>query len=129
MDRKELKDLLSKRLYLELQIFKDSKLQQEKDDIFKASYEIEIYVNLYEIFTAHTGLLPEETIRKLLNLNFGILAFIYQGWLAEEDSFYEELRTYACDKLDAISRMEYPASRKEGNNGTELRQTVKSQRN
>ncbi len=42
MDENELRDLLSKRLYIELQLFKDSMIQKEKEDIFKSSYEIEI---------------------------------------------------------------------------------------
>ena len=46
MDENELRDLLSKRLYIELQLFRDSMLRKEKEDIFKSSYEIEIYVNL-----------------------------------------------------------------------------------
>ena len=32
MDIEELRDLLSKRLYIELQLFKDSKLRQEKEE-------------------------------------------------------------------------------------------------
>ena len=54
MDEKELKELLRERLHMELQLFKDSMLLKEKEDIFRASYEIEIYVNLYEIFAAHS---------------------------------------------------------------------------
>ena len=46
MDIAELKALLSKRLHMELELFKDSKLRQGKVEIFQASYEIEIYVNL-----------------------------------------------------------------------------------
>lgn len=38
MDESEMRDLLSKRLYLELQLFKDSVLRKEKEDIFKSSF-------------------------------------------------------------------------------------------
>ena len=53
MEENGLRDLLSKRLYIELQLFKDSMLQREKEDIFQSSYEIESYVNLYAIFMLH----------------------------------------------------------------------------
>ena len=63
MDEKELRELLQQRLHLELMCFKDSMLQQDKEDIFKASYRIEIYVNLYEILLVHTEKLQEDMIR------------------------------------------------------------------
>jgi len=73
MDENELRDLLSKRLYIELQLFRDSMLRKEKEDIFKSSYEIEIYVNLYEIFMVHLENLDIDTMRRILNLKFGIM--------------------------------------------------------
>lgn len=118
MDVKELRDLLSKRMYIELQLFKDSKLRQEKEEIFKTSYEIEIYVNLYEIFVVHIDNLQEDTIRRLLSLNFGILRFIYQEWLTREDSFFDELRTYACGELETVSELGSSDHGKDGGDGT-----------
>ena len=120
MDEKELRELFRERLHMELQLFKDSILQKEKEDIFKASYEIEIYVNLYEIFATHTDSLSVGTIRRLLNLNFGILESIYQEWLGEEDSFFDELRAYACSELENISEMMSPKSRKDDEDGKGL---------
>lgn len=49
MDVKELKKLLLDRLYLELQLFKDATLQQEKEEIYKSSYKIETFTNIYDI--------------------------------------------------------------------------------
>ena len=40
MDIEGLKELLLNRLYIELQIFKERKMRQEKEEIFKDSYEI-----------------------------------------------------------------------------------------
>ena len=104
MDEKELRELFRERLHMELKLFKDSMLQKDKEDIYMASYKTEIYVNLYEIFAAHADSLPCDTIRKLLNLNFGILEAVYQEWLGEEDSFYDELKAYACSELENISQ-------------------------
>ena len=102
MDEKELRELLRERLHMELQIFKDSVLQRGKEDIFRASYETEIYVNLYEIFAVHTDNLQGDTIRGLLNLRVGILEAVYQGWLGKEDGFFDELKAYACRELENI---------------------------
>ena len=103
MDEKELRELFRERLHMELQLFKDSMLQKEKEDIFQGSYKTEIYVNLYEIFAAYADSLKNDTIRKLLNLKSGILEAVYQEWLGEEDSFYDELREYACRELENIA--------------------------
>ena len=104
MDEKELRELFRERLHMELQLFKDSMLQKEKEDILKDSYRIEIYVNLYEIFAAYADHLKSGTIRRLLNLSFGILEAVYQEWLREEDGFYFELRDYAHGELENISQ-------------------------
>ena len=105
MDENELRDLLSKRLYIELQLFRDSMLRKEKEDIFKSSYEIEVYVNLYEIFMVHTEDLEADTMRRLLNLKFGIMEHLYQEWLSRDDSFFDELRAFACDELGVLSEL------------------------
>lgn len=104
---------------MELMLFKDSMLQKEKEDIFKASYRIEIYVNLYEILLVHTENLQGSMIRELLELNFGILDLLYQEWLDREDSFYMELKEYGCRGLEAIPGGMNPDTRKEGKHGTE----------
>ncbi len=105
MDEKELRELLRERLHMELQLFKDSLLRKEKEDIFRDSYKIEIYVNLYEIFAAHTDSLTADMIRRLLHLNVGILETVYQEWLGREDSFFEELRVFACSEIENIAEM------------------------
>ena len=124
MDVNELRDLLSKRLYIELQLFKDSMLQKEKKDIFKSSYEIESYVNLYEIFIMHTDNLDADTIRRLLNLKFGIMEHIYQEWLSQEDGFFDELKKYACDELEILSELGNPNRREEEEDGSGLDKTA-----
>ena len=104
MDEKELRELFRERLHMELQRFKDSMLQKEKEDILKDSYRIEIYVNLYEIFAAYADNLKSGTIRRLLNFSSGILESVYQEWLRQEDGFYYELRDYAYSELENISQ-------------------------
>ena len=124
MEEKELRELLQQRLHLELMCFKDSMLQQGKEDIFKASYRIEIYVNLYEILLVHTEKLQEDMIRELLGLGFCILDSLYQEWLDREDNFYEELREYACYELEAIPKKIEPYADEEEKHGTKSDQAA-----
>ena len=119
MGEKELKELLLERLHIELQLFKDSMLHKAKEDIFQSSYEIEVMVNLYEILAAHTEKLESGTVRGILNLNFGILGFIYQEWLGQEDSFYGELKEYACSELATVSELGKPDDGKDDKDGKE----------
>ena len=120
MDEKGLRELLLQRLHMELLLFKDSMLQKEKEDIFMDSYRIEIYVNLYEILVEHADTLGADTMRMLLNLNYGILETVYQKWLGKKDSFYDELNTYVCNELESVSAMadEVYSDEKEGDDGT-----------
>ena len=128
MDENGMRDLLSKRLYIELQLFKDSMLQREKEDIFRSSYEIEIYVNLYEIFMMHIANLDIGTMRRLLGLAFGILEHAYQEWLSREDGFFDELSEYACDELIVISNLRDPHNGEEGEDGTGIDKAAQGRR-
>ena len=119
MEEKELRELMRARLHMELQLFKDSILQKGKEDIFKASYRIEIYVDLYEILLAHVENLQGGMIRELLGLGFGILDHLYQEWMDREDSFYVELKEYACNELEAIPEKLNLDGEKEEKDGTE----------
>ena len=119
MDEKGLRELLLQRLHMELLLFKDSMFQKEKEDIFMDSYRIEIYVNLYEILLAHTENLQCGMIRGLLALNSGILDHLYREWLDREDSFYVELKEYACGELEVMPGKINPGAKKEGDDGTE----------
>ena len=120
MDEKGLRELLLQRLHMELLLFNDSMFQKEKEDIFMDSYRIEIYVNLYEILVEHADTLGADTMRMLLNLNYGILETVYQKWLGKKDSFYDELNTYVCNELESVSAMadEVYSDEKEGDDGT-----------
>ena len=120
MDLKELRDLLLKRLHIELQLFKDSILRQPKEEIYKSSYKIEVFVNSYEILVEDMEGLDEDTVRGLLYQNFGILDFLYQEWLTREDCIFDELKAYISGELGMIAKINSPACGKEGADGTEL---------
>lgn len=102
MDENTLKNLLWQRLYLELQVFKYSVLQQSKEEIYHSSYQIEIFVNIYEILMEELENLDEETMTVLIYQNGSILRFFYEEWMAREDSIFDELKTCVINELDNI---------------------------
>ena len=100
MDDKHLRETLLERLHVEIQLFKDSMLCRDKEDIYAECYKIELYINIYEILVEETDRMPELLLRKLLYQNFGILDAFYQEWLGRDDSSYAELREYVEDELE-----------------------------
>ncbi len=98
MDAKELRDLLRGRLYIELQLFKDSLLMQEKDAIYQSAYQIEIYADIYEVLQSDMDEMGKGALRALLYKRSGILEEIYQEWLSWDDGFFEEFRGFVREK-------------------------------
>lgn len=64
-----------------------------------------------------------DILRRLLNLKSGIMEYIYQKWLSREDGFYDELMKYACEELEALSKMGNPDHR-EVEDGTGIDQAA-----
>lgn len=118
MDEKEMKNLLSGRLYIELQLFKYSVLCQTKEEIYSNSYKIEVFVTIYEILLEDIEKLDEETAYKLLCWNGGILEFLYQEWLTKEDSTFEELKAYIGAELGNFLQKNSMDCGKESADGT-----------
>ena len=102
MEYKELRKLLAKRLYLELQIFKYDTLSKSKKEIYDDSYKIEVLATIYEILLESLINLEKEIIYKLLMCNNGILESLYCEWLKKEDSSYEELKLHIDSEMKNI---------------------------
>lgn len=126
MGLKNLKDLLLKRLHIELQLFKDSVLRQTKEEIYNSSYKIEVFANFHEILLEVVEKLDEDVVQGLLYQNFGILDFLYQEWLTREDCVFDEQRAYLGDELRTIAKINSPVCKKEGANGTEYDKAAES---
>lgn len=118
MDVKELRKLLLNRLYIELYLFKDATLQQEKEEIYKSSYRIEIFASIYEILLEDVGQLDEGTVRGLLRQRFSILDALYQEWLTRNDCIFDELEAYVGSELKAIAQAGSHKDGKEAADGT-----------
>ncbi len=149
MELQEWKDLLRKRLHIEWRLFEDSILRQTKKEIYKSSYKIEVFANVYEILLEDMeglqirvqqsslmkdtieilGAVAEDTVRELLYQNFGILDFLYQEWLAREDCAFDELKTYIGRELEAIAMRSSLVCRKEDAGETEFNKAAEGKRN
>lgn len=122
MDEKELRGLLSERLHLELYLFKDSMLQKTKEEIYKASYKIE--VTMYEILLGDIENLDAGTMRGLLYWGCSILESLYQEWLGYNDGSFDELKAYVGGELEAIAQSVKMDKRKENEDGAEFYQAA-----
>lgn len=112
-----MRNLLSGRLYIELQIFRYSVLQCTKEEIYSRSFKIEAFVNMYEIFLEDIQNLNEEAAYKLLTRSGGILEFLYQEWLAREDGILDELKLHVDEELLKIIQKDEVDSGKEHEDG------------
>ncbi len=124
MDEKELRGLLSERLHLELYLFKDSMLQKTKEEIYKASYKIEVFVTMYEILLGDIENLDAGTMRGLLYWGCSILESLYQEWLGYNDGSFDELKAYVGGELEAIAQSVKMDKRKENEDGAEFYQAA-----
>ena len=118
MEEKELKELLSEKLHVELHLFKDSMLCKTKMEIYESSYKIEVYVNVYEILMEEVENLEIETVRGVLHWRYGILESLYEEWLGRDDNSFDELKSYVGSELGVMAQGDI-SCRKEKEDGEE----------
>ena len=123
MEEKELKELFSERLHVELYLFKDSMLQKTKKEIYEASYKIEVFVNVYEILLEDTENLDSGTIRGNLHWKYGILESLYEEWLGRDDNSFDELKSYVGSELGVMAQGDI-SCRREREDGEERYQAA-----
>ena len=97
---KTAREMFLGRLHGELQRFKESMPQKDKESIYSESYRIEVFINLYEILAEQAGQMQEALLLELAGTDTGILESLYLSWLGKEDSFYTELAGHAKDGMD-----------------------------
>ena len=124
MGEKEVRNLLEKRLYLELQVFRYSILRNSKREIYDSAYKIEILETIYDILLEKIQSIKEELICHLLWWKGGILELMYQEWLKKEDSSYEELMVHIKDELRLFSGEDFVILSKEELDGKRTNQAA-----
>lgn len=100
MEKNKIKENFIKRLYKELQEFKESVLAQDKQAVYGESYKVEVFSTLYEIFLEKADAISDAVLLNLLGCSAGILETVYEDWLKKEDSSYQELREHVESELE-----------------------------
>lgn len=91
------------KLYLEYLKFKDDMLRKTQEEVFKNCYKIDVFLNLYEILVEKSQTLSAEILMKL-EKEENILEFLYDGWMKIDDSTYQEMCRYVCEKLSFLEQ-------------------------
>ena len=117
MGEKEARNLLEKRLYLELQVFRYSILRKSKREIYDSAYKIELMETIYDILLEKIQSMKEDQICHLLWWHSGILEPIYHEWLKKDDSSYEEMLAHVKAELKLFSNEDLVVLTKEDGNG------------
>lgn len=99
-------------------------LQKTKEEIYKASYKIEVFVTMYEILLGDIENLDAGTMRGLLYWGCSILESLYQEWLGYNDGSFDELKAYVGGELEAIAQSVKMDKRKENEDGAEFYQAA-----
>ena len=95
----EIKELFYKRIYAELLNFKNDMLTQDKEIIYRSSYKIEFFVNVYEILVDQAEKQSEAVLYRLVYQCTGLLDSLYEEWLRMEDNAFSELQEYVHNEL------------------------------
>lgn len=104
-----IKELFYKRIYAELLNFKNDMLTQDKEIIYRSSYKIEFFVNVYEILVDQAEKQSEAVLYRLVYQCTGILESLYEEWLRMEDNAFSELQDYVYKELFKKSELKEAA--------------------
>ena len=100
MDKNAIKEKFVKKIYAELQEFKESIMMQEKAVIYSESYKVEVFSTLYEILIEKADSLSDVILLNFIGQSTGILEALYQDWLKREYSSYRELSEHVDSELE-----------------------------
>lgn len=90
MEKEELQELFCVKIGLEYGRFRQKVLKENPAEIYGKSYQIDCMVNIYELLLEMSQKMQKEVIESLI-LVPNLLAFIYDKWMKQEDSFTQEL--------------------------------------
>lgn len=100
MEKISIKERFIKKIYQELQEYKNTILKQSTATIYRESYQIKIVSTLYEILLEKADSISNTVLLHLLEQSSGILEMIYQDWLKKENSSYQELTEHVERELE-----------------------------
>lgn len=105
MYRKQLERAFCWKLTGELALFRYGILQEEKEAIYQAAFQIDSMVNIYGLLMEMSGRLSKETLEAAVMFP-DILTFLYGEWLRYEDSYTADIQ-YCLERELAEIRRDY----------------------
>ena len=91
---------VSEKLTKELNLYKEKMLSKAPKEVFDHAYEIDSYINIYEMLLMKIEYLEIAQLYRVALLPY-ILGFFYEQWLETEDTVAEQF----CEAIDmAVNR-------------------------
>lgn len=101
MDKNELEQMLCEKISLEKSFYKDQLLRQDNNQIYAEYYKTDCIINLYEQLLEMSQELEEGELRNLIIFP-RLLTFLYEKWLQQEDSAWQELQQSIQNSIQEI---------------------------
>lgn len=105
MGKVELQELFGRKISWEYTRFKQNMIQKEPEEVFAKAYQIDAYINIYELLLEMGQKIDEKGLEKLIIFP-NLLPFLYENWLEKEDSYYRELSDFLKEEICKIPRKE-----------------------
>ena len=96
-----------KKLEVELKAYKQKMYQLSAKEVFDHAYEIDSYINIYEILLTKIEYFTPAQLWGIVVVP-NILSFFYEHWLDVEDSRAEEMES----AIDEITKTEFGTKQK-----------------
>ena len=90
----KVKEQFCEKISQELAVFKALKLKTTKEDIFSSSFEVEMYVILYEVLVDQIDDLSEAFMKSLMDEPKGVLKTLYESWLLSKGDNFNQVENF-----------------------------------
>ena len=101
MRREELEELFCVKIGRELERFKEEMRELDLEEILARAYQIDTLISIYEILVEISRQIGKEVLERTI-LFPDLLAFLYDGWMRQEDSHMQELQTAVLGELEEM---------------------------
>ena len=103
MRREELEELFCFKIGRELERFKEEMRELDLEEILARAYQIDTLISIYEILVEISRQIGKEVLERTI-LFPDLLAFLYDGWMRQEDSHMQELQTAVLGELEEMKK-------------------------
>lgn len=99
--REEWERIFCWKIHAELKGFQYRMLQQEKEEIYAAAYQIDSMVRIYEFLADRSQYMDMEILEVSISIP-NVLAFLYERWLDDSNSGISGLEEFLTKELKRI---------------------------